>query len=176
LTSDPVPSQKENNVTTINPSLVRAFLCLFLLVGSAFAATPATELLYVQQGQNVVTYSVNTKTAVTKKLGTLTTKFEYVVSVNRSGSFIYILGFTSATAESFSVYPLTSAGVPTTNPVQTLVVKPALTQFVIHPSGKFAYAEYSWEDTSAGSCQGAFYETPATFCNRYIRRTPEAPP
>jgi hypothetical protein len=104
---------------------------------------------------------VNNTTAATKKLGTLITNFKYVMSVNRSGSFLYVLGLTSATvesiAESFSVYALTSTGVPTANPVQTLVVKPALTQFVIHPSGKFAYAEYSWEDTSPGNCQATYY-------------------
>jgi hypothetical protein len=134
---------------------VSILLCVALLAGSALAST--TEILYVQEGPNIVTYSVNNTTAATKKLGTLTTKFEYVVSVNRSGSFLYILGFTSPTAESFSVYALTSAGIPTAKPVQTLVVKPALTQFVIHPNGKLAYAEYSWQDTSAGSCQGSYY-------------------
>jgi hypothetical protein len=130
------------------------FLYLIVLIGSAFAST---ELLYVQEGSNVVTYSVNSGTAATKKLGTLATNFEYVLSVNRSGSFLYILGFTSDTAESFSVYALTSAGVPVAKPVQTLVVKPALTQFVIHPNGKFAYAEYSWTDNGGGPCQGTYY-------------------
>jgi hypothetical protein len=60
-------------------------------------------------------------------------------------------------AESFSVYALNSTGVPTAKPVQTLVLKPALTQFVIHPSGKFAYAEYSWVDTNPGNCQATYY-------------------
>jgi hypothetical protein len=85
-------------LTTIKSSLVLAFLCLVLLVGSALAAT--SEPLYVQEGQNIVTYSVNKATAVTRKLGTLSTKFESVVWLNRSGSFPHILGFTSTAAES----------------------------------------------------------------------------
>jgi hypothetical protein len=102
-------------------------MCLVLLVGSAFAATPATELLYVQQGLNVVTYSVNTKTAVTKKLGTLATAYSGLVLriiVNRSGKFLYTLGFSAPSVEYFAVYALSAAGVPNPTPVQTLVVKP----------------------------------------------------
>jgi hypothetical protein len=93
--------------------LLSALMCLVLLVGSAFAATPATELLYVQQGQNIVTYSVNTKTAVTKKLSTLRTAYSGAtkITINRSGSFLYLLGF-SPTIEYFTVYSLTTAGKP----------------------------------------------------------------
>jgi hypothetical protein len=53
--------------------LLSALMCLVLLAGAAFVATPATELLYVQEDQNLVTYSVNKTTGVTKKLGTLGT-------------------------------------------------------------------------------------------------------
>jgi hypothetical protein len=93
--------------------LLSALMCLVLLVGAGFAATPATELLYVQQGQNIFTYSVNTTTAVTKKLGTLGTAYKGAakITINRSGSFLYLLGF-SPTIESFTVYSLTTAGKP----------------------------------------------------------------
>jgi hypothetical protein len=116
-------------MTSIKSSLVFGFLCLALLVGSAFAAVPATELLYVQQGQNIITYSVNTKTAVTKKLSTLCTAYNGApqITIRRSGSFLYLLGFSPA-QEYVTVYSLTSAGVPKPKPVQTLVVKPALSQ------------------------------------------------
>ena len=132
-------------MATIKSSQVCAFLCLVLLVGSAFAATPATELLYVQQGQNVITYSVNTKTAVTKKLGTLGTAYSgsQPIIINRSGTFLYTLGFSPA-IEYFAVYKLTTAGVPNPTPVQTLTVKPSLHQFVIHPNGLIAYGMFSW--------------------------------
>jgi hypothetical protein len=62
-------------MTLKRSTLCSAFVCL-VLIGSALAATPETELLYVQQGQNVITYSVNTHTAVTKKLGTLGTAYK----------------------------------------------------------------------------------------------------
>jgi hypothetical protein len=126
--------------------MVLAFLCPVLLVGSAVAATPATGLLYVEQGQNIVTYSVNKTTAVTKKLGTLNTAYISwaPITIRRSGSFVYLLGWSSAGVEYFSVYSLTAAGVPTAKPVQTLVVKPALSKFYIHPNGVDAYAMFSW--------------------------------
>jgi hypothetical protein len=93
--------------------LLSALMCLVLLVGVAFAATPATELLYVQQGQNIITYSVNTKTAVTKKPSTLSTAYSGAtkITINRSGSFLYLLGF-SPTIEYFTVYSLTTAEKP----------------------------------------------------------------
>jgi ECF sigma factor len=101
-------------MTLKRSTLCSAFVCL-VLIGSAFAATPATELLYVQQGKNIVTYSVNTTTAVTKKLGTLGTAYNGAtkITINRSGSFLYLLGF-SPTIEYFTIYSLTTAGVPHT--------------------------------------------------------------
>jgi hypothetical protein len=91
--------------------LLSAPMCLVLLAGSAFAATPATELLYVQQGQNIVTYSVNTKTAVTKKLSTLRTAYSGAtkITINRPGSFLYLLGLPPS-IEYFTVSSLTTAG------------------------------------------------------------------
>jgi hypothetical protein len=75
--------------------LLSALMCLVLLVGSAFAAIPATELLYAQEDQNVVTYSVNKTTGVTKKLGTLDTTYKGATKITIkkiSGSFLYLLG------------------------------------------------------------------------------------
>jgi hypothetical protein len=93
--------------------LLSAPMCLVLLVGSAFAATPATELLYVQEDQNVVTYSVNKTTAVTKKLGTLGNAYKGAtkITINKSGSFLYLLGF-SPIIEYFTNSSLTAAGKP----------------------------------------------------------------
>jgi hypothetical protein len=118
-----------------------AFLCLTLTTSFA-----ATELLYVQEGQNIITYSVNNTTAVTKKLGTLSTAYsvESPITVYRSGSFLYVLGFSPA-QEYFTVYSLTASGVPNATPVQILFVKPALSQFNIHPNGTIAYAMFSWQ-------------------------------
>jgi hypothetical protein len=134
-------------LTTIKPFLVLAFLCLLLFVGSAFAAT--SELLHVQEGKNIVTYSVNNTAAATKKLGSLATNYPAQnASIYRLGAFLYLLGFSASGGEYFTVYSLTAAGVPKAKPVQTLSVKPALSRFYIHPNGVDAYAMFSWTTTS----------------------------
>jgi hypothetical protein len=131
-----------------------AFLCLAL---SSYAST-TNQLLYVQEGSSLITYSVNPKTAVAIKLGSLYLNAleSYPVQVFHSpiSSYIYILGFASATEEYFWVHATTAEGVPTENPIQKLAVKPALTQFYIHPNGTFAYALYSWTDQATGQFVG----------------------
>jgi 6-phosphogluconolactonase (cycloisomerase 2 family) len=101
-----------------------AFLCLTRTTSFA-----ATELLYVQEGQNILTYSVNNTTTVTTKLGNLTTNYNLKqgpsslsIPIQRSGSFLYVLG-RSHSLKSFTVYPLTAAGIPMAKPVQILSVK-----------------------------------------------------
>jgi DNA-binding beta-propeller fold protein YncE len=68
----------------------------------------------------------------------------FPVQIFHSNDYIYILGFTSATEEYFWVHATTAEGVPTTDPIQKLTVKPSLAQFFIHPNGSLAYAMYSW--------------------------------
>jgi hypothetical protein len=132
--------------------LTVASLCL-VLVGSAFAST---ELLYVQEGKNIVTYGVSNTTAVAKKLDSLATNFMPIpAAINRAGSFLYVSGFTSAAQESFNVYSLTTTGVPNPKPIQTLSVKPALSQFWIHPNGKIAYGLFSWKEVVDGKTEYA---------------------
>jgi hypothetical protein len=142
-------------MSTMKRALGFAFLCL-VLAASAFAST--TELLYVQEGANILTYSVNNTTAVATKLSTLKTSYDpstgqpdLGITILRSGSFLYVLG-RSHSLESFTVYPLTAAGVPIAKPVQILSVKPQVKQgqFYIHPSGKFAYVMFSWVSANFG--------------------------
>jgi hypothetical protein len=136
---------------------VSTLLCVTLLAGAALAST--TELLYVQEGQNILTYSVNNTTAVATKLSTLKTSYDpstrqpdLGITILRSGSFLYVLG-RSHSLESFTVYPLTAAGVPIAKPVQILSVKPQVKQgqFYIDSSGKFAYVMFSWTQTVGGN-------------------------
>jgi 6-phosphogluconolactonase (cycloisomerase 2 family) len=141
-------------MNTTKSSLGLVVLFLVVLIGSAFAST--TELLYVQEGQNILTYSVNNTTAIATKLSTLKTNYDpspggdptLGITIKRSGSFLYVLG-RSHSLESFTVYPLTATGVPIAKPVQILSVKPQVKQgqFYIHPSGKFAYVMFSWTQT-----------------------------
>jgi hypothetical protein len=128
-----------------HPILFTALLGFALSI-SCFAST--SQLLYVQHGQSLVTYSVNPVTAATTKLGSLTLKSSpaYGIQVLHAPSspYVYVLGFTSKTNEFIWVYATTSKGVPIPTPIQTLPVKPALTRFLIHPNGNFAYALYDW--------------------------------
>jgi hypothetical protein len=144
-------------LATIKPSLVLAFVCLVLLVGSAPCFASTSELLYVRENNNVDTYSVNNTTAVTKKLGSLATGYKGVVwSINRAGSFVYILGTNADfTQEYFTVYALTAAGVPTGKPIQTLYVKPAIRRLYIHPNGTIAYGMFWWAQYVNGVSQFA---------------------
>jgi hypothetical protein len=124
-----------------------AFLCLTL--STSFAAT---EILYVQEGQKIVTYSVNNATTASHQLGMLSMSFDphFGITICPSASYLYILGFISENNEMLTVYPLSAAGVPTAKPIQTLAVKPALRQFIIHPNGTVAYAMFSWEQVVGG--------------------------
>jgi hypothetical protein len=142
------------NVTQSTTAL--AVVCL-LLMGSAFASR---ELLYVQEGQNLVTYTVNPTTALATKISSLSMHASptYPIQIFHvpKGQFLYILGFTSATQEYFWVYALAGNGAPTPDPIQLLQVKPSLTQFVFHPNGNFGYGEYSWTQLSS-LCNGPGY-------------------
>src|SRR4030088_3204355 len=95
----------------------------------------STQLLYVQEGNSLVTYRVNPTTAAATKLGALyiNTSPNFPIQIFYSHSFLYILGFTSANQEYFWVHATTPQGVPTQNPVQRLAVRPSLTQFLFHP-------------------------------------------
>jgi hypothetical protein len=128
-----------------HPVLFTALLSLTLSI-SCFAST--SQLLYVQHGQSLITYSVNPATAVTQKLGSLTLKSLPAYSIQvlhaPASPYVYVLGFTSKTDEFIWVYATTSKGVPIPTPIQTLPVKPALTKFLIHPNGNYAYALYDW--------------------------------
>lgn len=125
-----------------------AFFCLALLLWPISSHASSNQLLYVQAGPSLVTYSVNPSTAKATKLGSLhlsaSDKYPIQIFHSPTSPYIYILGFASATKQYIWVHATTAEGVPTVSPVQQLQVKPALTQFFIHPNGTFAYALYSW--------------------------------
>jgi len=133
----------------IKPALVPAvllWLSFLVSVTRGYAAT--SDVLYVQDGHNLVTYAVNYKSVT--KLGALyiNASPDYPIQIFHAPSapFLYILGFTSANEEYFWAHATTPQGVPTENPIQKFAVKPSLTQFLFHPNGNFAYALYSWTD------------------------------
>ena len=127
-----------------------AFLCLILLAGSAACFASATQLLYVQSGQQLVTYSVNPATAVATKLGSLwmNASLEFPIQIFHSGSYVYILGFTASTNAYFWVHATTPAGVPTMNPIQRLAVENSINKSAFNPNGRFGYAVNLWLDAT----------------------------
>jgi hypothetical protein len=138
-------------MNAIRSALSFTSLCLILVIACVPSSASTKELLYVQDGRHLVTYRVSNTTAVTKKIGILDTKLLPLV-IRRSGSFLYVLG-TGKTHEFFNVYALSSNGVPAAKPVQTLAVKPSLTQFYIHPNGTDAYAMFSWTEDVHGTTE-----------------------
>jgi hypothetical protein len=131
------------------PSLLAILLLTIVSVPATASAT--TELLYVQSGQDLVSYSVNSKTAVATKLGTLklpaSANYRTQIFHAPTSAYVYVLGFTSKTKEFFWVYDTTAEGAVSLL-VQTLSVKPCLSQFVFHPNGNFGYALFSWTTES----------------------------
>jgi hypothetical protein len=132
-------------------SALATILSLSLLAWSlpCYSATSPKQLVYVQDGHNLITYSVSRTTAAATKLGSLpldaSPSYPIQIFHAPTAPFLYILGFTSATQEYFWVYATTPGGVPNAGTIQKLSVKPALGQFFIQPKGRFAYAMYSWD-------------------------------
>ena len=71
-------------------ALIMTTICL-VLAGSAFASS---ELLYVQEGHNLVTYSVDSTTAVATKLSTLWMHADPIFGIqilrDPAGPYLYI--------------------------------------------------------------------------------------
>lgn len=137
-------------MSTNKRTLALTCLCLILLAGSATCFASATQLLYVQSGQQLITYSVDPTTAVATKLGSLgmNASLEFPLQIFRSGSYVYILGFTSSTNAYFWVHATTATGVPTVNPIQRLAVDNSINKFAFNPNGRFGYAVNLWLDAS----------------------------
>jgi hypothetical protein len=125
----------------------QSLLAVLLTIASVTATSHAsTELLYVQSGHDLVSYSVNSKTAAATKLAVLklpsSTKYKTQIFHAPTSAYVYVLGFTSASEEYFWVYDTTSSGA-VSKLVQTLSVKPDLTQFRFLPNGDFGYGFFA---------------------------------
>jgi DNA-binding beta-propeller fold protein YncE len=137
-------------MSTNKRTLALACLCLILLAGSATCFAAATQLLYVQSGQQLVTYSVDPTTAAATKIGSLwmNATSELPIQIFRSGLYVYILGFTSSGNAYFWVHATTATGVPTVNPIQKLAVDNSIDKFAFNPNGRFGYAVNLWLDAT----------------------------
>jgi len=127
---------------------IRAILqgaCLLLtvlgLVPSTFAAQPSVHLFYLSIANTITTYNINPTTLVPTPVGSPLTigsaSLVEQITPSPNDRFIYVQWLDSSYNVSLSVYATDSSGVPQSAPVQTLPA--AGWQFMMHPSGKFAY-------------------------------------
>lgn len=101
------------------------------------------QILYVINGPNVTTYSVDpnnlTATAEGSSVGMLPKSASLVQFVPAPRDhFLYVLWSNATNQQYLSVYATTRSGVPQIPPIQTLNVS-SLSQFNIDPGGRFAY-------------------------------------
>jgi hypothetical protein len=127
------------------------FLFLFLLTWFALgcgstppqSTPPGSEVLYVVTSSGVTTYSidVNSLSAVAvEQPVSLVAGAESILQFDPSPDdhFVYTVWSDGQTLQHLSVFSTDSSGVPQTPAVQVLNAA-ALSQFNMHPSGRFAY-------------------------------------
>ena len=116
-------------------------LTLLGLSPAMFAAQAPRHVFYLATGNTITTYNVNPTTLVPTQVGTpLTitgTTFIGPITPAPNDHFIYVQWPDANYNYSLSVYATDASGVPQTPAVQTLPA-PGW-QFMMHPSGKFAY-------------------------------------
>jgi hypothetical protein len=125
----------------------RLLVALAVSIASTSFAQSTTQVLYVvqqnvQKYTDIVTYNVDPTTLQATRVGkpfTLSNVFAGVqVIPSPDGHFIYVLAGANSSDAGISVYATGASGVPQGPAIQSLGPA-AITQFVVHPSGKFAY-------------------------------------
>ena len=127
---------------------IRAILqvCCVLLVllgmtPATFAAQSPRYVFYLATGNTITTYNVNPATLVPTQVGTPLTisgaPYIGAITSTPDDHFIYVQWTDANYNNHLSVYVTDASGVPQSTAVQTLPASG--TQFMMHPSGKFAY-------------------------------------
>jgi len=127
---------------------IRAILqvCCVLLVllgmtPATFAAQSPRYVFYLATGNTITTYNVNPSTLVPTQVGTplAISGASYIGAITSTPNdhFIYVQWSDANFKSHLSVYATDTSGVPQNTAVQTLPASGA--QFMMHPSGKFAY-------------------------------------
>lgn len=106
-----------------------------------FAAQAPRHVFYLSTGNAIKTYNVSPTTLVPTQVGVQLTisGAQYITAITPAPNdhFIYVLWTDTNNNFSLSVYATSAYGAPQSTPTQTLSA--AGWQFMIHPSGKFAY-------------------------------------
>ena len=125
-------------------TILQGFGLSLILLGTSpaiFAAETPRYVYYLSTGNTITTYDVSPTTLVPTQVGTPLTisgaTFIGPITSTPNDHFLYALWPDASYNYSLSVYATDASGVPQTPAVQTL---PATGwQFMMHPSGKFAY-------------------------------------
>jgi hypothetical protein len=125
-------------------ALLQVWCVLLVLLGitpATFAAQTPVHVFYLATGNTITTYAVNPATLVPTKVGTPLVisgaPFIGLITPAPNDHFIYVQWPDANYNSSLSVYATDASGVPQSPAVQTLPA-PGW-QFMLHPSGKFAY-------------------------------------
>jgi hypothetical protein len=136
----------------------RLLVALAVSISSSCFAQSATEVLYVQQNTDLITYNIDQTTLQATLVGKPlplnggTTAVTQVIPAPND-HFVYVLSGADYSQASLSVYATDASGVPQEPAIQSLGPAP-FAQFVIHPSGKFAYLI----DFTSNANQEFFYQ------------------
>jgi len=128
--------------------LVSVLIAVWLACGGSSgtgpsSSAPSSDILYIVTNGNVVTYSIDGSSLTATPLEqpvSLVSAPGSVIQFDPSpdDAFVYAIWVDGESRQHLSVYPVDSYGVPQNPPVQVLNAS-SLSQFNMHPSGRFAY-------------------------------------
>jgi hypothetical protein len=122
-----------------------ACLLLALMVGiaSTCLAQSTTEVLYVKQNTDVITYDIDQTTLQATRVGKGLPVSGGPAAITQvvptpNGHFVYVTSGPTYNQMTLTAYATDASGVPEQPPFESLGPAP-ISQFVVHPSGRFAY-------------------------------------
>ena len=123
-------------------SLMLGVVCLLSCGGSERSApAPSNEILYLLYGSTIATYAIdpNSLTATPIEQAIALTSGPFVqFDPSPDGRYLYDVWSDAQNVQHLSVFQTSSAGAPQVPAIQVLNAD-SLSQFNMHPSGKFAY-------------------------------------
>ncbi len=117
-------------------------LTLTVGIASTCFATSPTEVLYALQNGDILTYNIDPTTLQATRVGKslAVSGIPEIIQVipSPNGRFVYVTSGTDYNQTSLSVYATDASGVPQQPAIESLGPT-GISQFVVHPSGRFAY-------------------------------------
>ncbi|HZQ67072.1 MAG TPA: hypothetical protein VFA68_01025 [Terriglobales bacterium] len=131
---------------------LRTLLLLVVSSGTLFTATSCSaagvQVLYIIENRTLVTYDVDFRTGTATRVGSTPVGVSPIQMFSSPNTrFLYLAGSTAAGETFIFAYPTDARGVPAPRPAQRFLAN-QLSQFVVHPSGKYGYALFSYLDSN----------------------------